>query len=219
MMSGAAKRGALIVFEGCDRSGKTTQVKRLVETLNKRGCSTEMMRFPDRTTGIGSVINSYLTCSEELDDRAIHLLFSANRWEKEKQIQKRLAEGTNIIIDRYAFSGVAFSAAKPGLSLSWCKQPDVGLPRPDLVVFMDVTEEVAKQRGGFGEERYEVAEFQRRVRQNYKELTDETWVEICADGSLEEVEGKLLDIVNKELVKERGAVSRLWQGCKTEEEE
>ena len=59
--------------------------------------------------------------------------------------------------------------------------------------------------------RYEVAEFQRRVRQNYKELTDETWVEICADGSLEEVEGKLLDIVNKELVKERGAVSRLWQ--------
>jgi len=218
-MSGAAKRGALIVFEGCDRSGKTTQVKRLVETLNKRGCSTEMMRFPDRTTGIGSVINSYLTCSEELDDRAIHLLFSANRWEKEKQIQRRLAEGTNIIIDRYAFSGVAFSAAKPGLSLSWCKQPDVGLPRPDLVVFMDVTEEVAKQRGGFGEERYEVAEFQRRVRQNYKELTDETWVEICADGSLEEVEGKLLDIVNKELVKERGAVSRLWQGCKTEEEE
>ena len=65
---------------------------------------------------------------------------------------------------------MAFSAAKPGLSLSWCKQPDVGLPRwgqysslgyitknpdfrPDLVVFMDVTEEVAKQRGGFGEER------------------------------------------------------------------
>ena len=36
-------------------------------------------RFPDRSTGIGSVINSYLTCSEELDDRAIHLLFSANR--------------------------------------------------------------------------------------------------------------------------------------------
>ena len=30
---------------------------------------------------------------------------------------------------RYAYSGVAFSAAKPGLSLNWCKQPDVGLPR------------------------------------------------------------------------------------------
>jgi len=218
-MSAAAKRGALIVFEGCDRSGKTTQVKRLVETLNKTGCTTEMMRFPDRSTGIGSVINSYLTCSEELDDRAIHLLFSANRWETEKQIQRSLAAGTNIIIDRYAYSGVAFSAAKPGLSLNWCKQPDVGLPRPDLVVFMDVTEEVAKQRGGFGEERYEVAEFQRRVRQNYKQLKDEIWVEVCADGSLEEVESKLLEIVNKELAKERGGVSKLWQESTNDGEE
>jgi len=217
-MSVAVKRGALIVFEGCDRSGKTTQVKRLVETLNKTGCTTEMMRFPDRSTGIGSVINSYLTCSEELDDRAIHLLFSANRWETEKQIQRSLAAGTNIIIDRYAYSGVAFSAAKPGLSLNWCKQPDVGLPRPDLVVFMDVTEEVAKQRGGFGEERYEVAEFQRRVRQNYKQLKDEIWVEVCADGSLEEVESKLLDIITKELAKERGGVSKLWQESKNDEE-
>jgi len=217
-MSVAVKRGALIVFEGCDRSGKTTQVKRLVETLNKTGCTTEMMRFPDRSTGIGSVINSYLTCSEELDDRAIHLLFSANRWEREKQIQRSLAAGTNIIIDRYAYSGVAFSAAKPGLSLNWCKQPDVGLPRPDLVVFMDVTEEVAKQRGGFGEERYEVAEFQRRVRQNYKQLKDEIWVEVCADGSLEEVESKLLDIITKELAKERGGVSKLWQESKNDKE-
>jgi len=217
-MSVAVKRGALIVFEGCDRSGKTTQVKRLVETLNKTGCTTEMMRFPDRSTGIGSVINSYLTCSEELDDRAIHLLFSANRWETEKQIQRSLAAGTNIIIDRYAYSGVAFSAAKPGLSLNWCKQPDVGLPRPDLVVFMDVTEEVAKQRGGFGEERYEVAEFQRRVRQNYKQLKDEIWVEVCADGSLEEVESKLLDIITKELAKERGGVSKLWQESKNDEQ-
>jgi len=216
---GAVKRGSLIVFEGCDRSGKTTQVKRLVDTLNKTGCTTEMMRFPDRNTGIGSVINSYLTCSEELDDRAIHLLFSANRWEKEKQIQRSLAAGTNIIIDRYAYSGVAFSAAKPGLSLNWCKQPDVGLPRPDLVVFMDVTEEVAKQRGGFGEERYEVAEFQRRVRQNYEQLKDETWVEVCADGTLEEVESKLLDIVNKELAREGVGVSKLWQESTSKEEE
>jgi len=84
---------------------------------------------------------------------------------------------------------------------------------------MDVTEEVAKQRGGFGEERYEVAEFQRRVRQNYKQLKDDTWVEVCADGSLEEVESKLLDIVNKELARERGGVSKLWQESTNKEEE
>jgi len=103
---------------------------------------------------------------------------TCSRWEQEKEIRSSLAEGTNILIDRYAYSGAAFSAAKPGLSLAWCKQPDVGLPRPDLVVFLDVSEEVARQRGGFGEERYEVAEFQRRVRSNYRELEDPSWVQV-----------------------------------------
>ena len=106
------------MFEGCDRSGKTTQVKKLVEKLNKEGKSAKMMRFPDRTTGIGSIINSYLTCTKELDDHAVHLLFSANRWELEQEILNTLEEGTNVIIDRYAYSGVAFSAAKVCISPS-----------------------------------------------------------------------------------------------------
>jgi len=203
------------VFEGCDRSGKTTQVKNIVEKLNSRGMSAKMMRFPDRTTGIGGVINSYLNLSQELDDRAIHLLFSANRWELEKDIKASLAAGTHVVIDRYAYSGAAFSAAKPGLNLAWCKQPDIGLPRPDLVVFMNVSEEVAKQRGGYGEERYEQAEFQRRVKDNYELLRDPSWVEVSADGSLAEVESKLLSVVEKELTKERGDLGRLWQERET----
>ena len=43
---------------------------------------TELWRFPDRTTAIGKMINSYLTSQSEIDDAAVHLLFSANRWEK-----------------------------------------------------------------------------------------------------------------------------------------
>jgi dTMP kinase len=169
------------------------------------------MRFPDRTTGIGSVIDNYLTYAQEVEDRAIHLLFSANRWEQEREIRSRLASGTHVIIDRYAYSGVAFSGAKPGLSLAWCKQPDVGLPRPDLVIFLDVSEEVAKQRGGFGEERYEVAEFQRRVRKNYNLLRDSSWVEVSADGSLDEVATALVKLVEEEVEKTRGNLGGLWQ--------
>ena len=111
-MTAAVKRGALIVFEGCDRSGKTTQVTRLVERLNKAGKPAVMMRFPDRTTSIGSVINSYLGCKKELDDHVVHLLFSANRWEVEREMVRTIMSGTSICVDRYAFSGVAFSAAK-----------------------------------------------------------------------------------------------------------
>ena len=42
----------------------------------------ELWRFPDRTTAIGRMIDAYLTCKAEADDATMHLLFSANRWEK-----------------------------------------------------------------------------------------------------------------------------------------
>ena len=75
-------RGAFIVFEGADRAGKSTQCQMLVEHLAASGVRAELWRFPDRTTAIGKMINSYLTSQSEIDDAAVHLLFSANRWEK-----------------------------------------------------------------------------------------------------------------------------------------
>ncbi len=163
--SGSSRRGLLIVLEGCDRSGKTSLCKRLVEGLNSaqapEGVRAEAMRFPDRSTQVGQLIDKYLRGQRQLDDRAVHLLFSGNRWERAGQIRRAVEEeGVTLVVDRYAFSGVAFSAAKDGLSLEWCKQPDRGLPRPDLVCFLDVSPEEARKRGGFGEERYENEEFQ-----------------------------------------------------------
>lgn len=75
-------RGALIVLEGLDRSGKTSQSTRLLSYLEGLGHSAELWRFPDRTTSVGQMISSYLSNESQLDDRTIHLLFSANRWEK-----------------------------------------------------------------------------------------------------------------------------------------
>ena len=48
-----------------------------------------------------------------------------------------------IICDRYAFSGVAFSAAKPGLDFDWCRECDRGLPGPDAVIYLDLSVEDA----------------------------------------------------------------------------
>ena len=75
-------------------------------------------------------------------------------------MKKAISNGTHVIVDRYAFSGVAFSAAKEGLSIEWCRQPDRGLPKPDMVLFLDVSAEEAKKRGGYGDERYEKEDFQ-----------------------------------------------------------
>jgi hypothetical protein len=75
-------RGSLIVLEGLDRSGKTSQSSRLLTYLEGLGHSAELWRFPDRNTNVGQMISSYLSNKSQLDDHTIHLLFSANRWEK-----------------------------------------------------------------------------------------------------------------------------------------
>jgi hypothetical protein len=74
-------RGALVVLEGLDRSGKTSQSSSLLTYLEGLGHSTELWRFPDRNTNVGQMISSYLSNKSQLDDHTIHLLFSANRWE------------------------------------------------------------------------------------------------------------------------------------------
>ena len=154
-VSAGAGRGAFIVFEGVDRCGKTTQCGLLLKHLMSIGVAAAAMRFPDRTTAVGGLINQYLTGGADLDDRAIHLLFSANRWEGARKLEQYLLQhGETVICDRYAYSGVAFTSAKPRdgqggpLPLEWCRQPDVGLPAPDAVIFLDLSQEEAEQRGG-----------------------------------------------------------------------
>jgi dTMP kinase len=71
--------------------------------------------------------------------------------------------------------------------------PDVGLPSPDVVLFLDMSIEQAKERGNFGEERYEKEAFQRTVRQRFQQLmeTDNSnvpWKIIDAARTIEEVE-------------------------------
>ena len=99
----------------------------------------------------------------KLNDEAVHLLFAMNRWEKKEQIIDTLTQGTSIVCDRYAYSGVAYSASK-GLDFEWCLNADRGLIKPDLVIYINVSMETIKARSGFGDERYEKVEFQQRVR-------------------------------------------------------
>ncbi|XP_028111536.1 thymidylate kinase-like [Camellia sinensis] len=180
-------RGALIVLEGLDRSGKTLQSRKLISYLEGLSYSVESWRFPDRNTGVGQMISSYLANKSELDDHAIHLLFSANRWEKRSLMENKLRSGTTLIVDRYSFSGVAFSSAK-GLDIEWCKAPEMGLLAPDLVLYLDIPPEKAAEKGGYGGERYEQLEFQRKVARSYQILHDASWKTIDACLPIEDVE-------------------------------
>lgn len=145
------------------------------------------------------MIDGYLRGTSHLDDHSIHLLFSANRWELAKSIEDDINSGVTVIIDRYSYSGAVYSAAKenPDLSLEWAWLPEVGLPRPDVCLFLSVSTEEAARRGGFGIERYETNTMQQRVRQLFSSLVslphnDEFQV-IDAGKSIEEVAQAVLE--------------------------
>lgn len=146
------------------------------------------------------MINAYLSTATALEDHTIHLLFSANRWELSARILQLLNDGVTIVLDRYVYSGIVFSAAK-GLDLEYCRAPDVGLPRADVVLFLDLDAEVAKRRGGFGGERYEVEEVQRRVRGLFREVREREgerrWKVVDAGRSVEEVREEVWGVVRR----------------------
>jgi dTMP kinase len=95
-MSRATSRGAFILFEGIDRCGKSTQVSMLSKEL-AASTKVESIRFPNRESNICQLINSYLSSASDLNDQTIHLLFSANRWESSKEIERKLAEGITLV--------------------------------------------------------------------------------------------------------------------------
>ncbi|KAL8161333.1 hypothetical protein V2J09_012822 [Rumex salicifolius] len=205
------KRGALVVLEGLDRSGKSSQASKLVSYLEGLGVSSELWRFPDRSTSVGSMISSYLTNNSQLDDHTIHLLFSANRWEKRSSMEEKLNGGTTLIVDRYSYSGVAFSSAK-GLSHDWCKAPEIGLLAPDMVLYLDIAPEKAAERGGYGGERYEHLDFQKNVAEKYKLLRDPTWKIIDASMSADEVHDQIRNLALECVTEcQKGkSLSQLW---------
>ncbi|KAJ5323712.1 hypothetical protein N7476_002312 [Penicillium atrosanguineum] len=170
------QRGALIVVEGLDRAGKSSQCEMLQTYLKEQGHSVKYIRFPDRTTPIGKLIDSYLRGSANQEDHAIHLLFSANRWEIAKSIEEDINSGITVIVDRYSYSGAVYSAAKANPTLS-----------------LDISAEEAAKRGGYGAERYENETMQTRVRELFRTLFERQKDVYVVDA------GKTLTEVSKDI--------------------
>ncbi|XP_029664147.1 thymidylate kinase-like [Formica exsecta] len=106
----------------------------LMNALDDLRIPVKARAFPNRKTPVGAMLNSFLSKEINVPPEAAHLLFSANRWECKEDIEKTL-----LVMDRYTASGAAYTAANTGRSLNWCQQPDIGLPKPDCVVFLKVS--------------------------------------------------------------------------------
>ncbi len=166
------------------------------------GREAQIIKFPDRTTTFGKQIDSFLKQKKAFEDKMLHLLFSINRWELKDHIIESLSNNVDVILDRYSYSGIAYSNAK-GIDLGWCSTPERGLPKPDIVIYLkaDNVEELSK-REGYGEEIFERTEFQKKVKHVYEsKLLSDDWFVINASESIENVRKNIASIIQEVLEK------------------
>lgn len=189
-------RGLLIVLEGIDQCGKTTTSKLLKNKLEELNLKTIIQTFPDKSTLIGNVINSYLQGNTKLSPQESHLLYSINRHEKKNFMEEKLYNNYNIICDRYIFSGIAYSLAN-GLDYNFCLNTEQYLIKPDLTFYFDISiSETNKRRKSLKTDIYETSNFQTKVKEAYSKIKNKDWIIINAEQTPEEI----TDIILKHIL-------------------
>lgn len=147
----------------------------------------------------GQPIDNYLRNAKSIGEakEAIHLLFTANRWLLKDKMESILNSGTTIIVDRYTFSGITYTLSK-GVPKEFACSPEVGLFRPDAVLFFNVDPEVAATRGGYGDEILEKAEFQTKVREHMSMFKSRSyWHTINANEDVATVHQVVKELADK----------------------
>lgn len=199
--------GKLVVFEGLDGSGTTSQSKILSEHLGDRGFSVVQVEEPGGTE-LGRKVRNLLLEDRGLDINPLSelFLFEVSRAQLvKKKIIPGLEEGKVIISDRFAISSVAYQGHGRGVPIDQVKQLNEiaveGL-EPDVTFFLDIDlKERLKRTGNRKPDRIEKEEmeFYRRVRQGYLEEIKSTSNAVVIDGSLskEEISSKVNSVVDK----------------------
>ena len=188
-------KGKIIVFEGIDKAGKTTQAKLLEKKL---GSKCVRIDFPDYSTPVGKEIRQFLDGKRNYPDEVKMMLLSANRWEKKGEIEKIVSKGTTVIMNRYYQSNLVYGISK-GLKLDWLLSLDKGMPKADLVIVIDIRPKTLVSRSKNVVDTFEKdLELIRRVKKNYRILANKfNWRTVEGEKSVDEVHGQVLRIVRK----------------------
>lgn len=180
--------GKLIVFEGIDGSGKTTQAQLIHHYLSDKGILNSLFREPGGTP-LGEAIRKILLVREDfqggIGSTAEYLLFAAARAELSRLIiQPLLEQGITVLLDRFGLSSVVYQGYGRGLDVDFIKRVNdmviVGI-QPDTVMLFDLPVETALARVGSSQDRIEQngAEFFNKVREGYLQE-----VRACGDGAV-----------------------------------
>ena len=163
---------ALVVLEGIDGSGTTTQARRLCDWIQRvRGESTHLT-FEPSDGPVGKLIRRVLRGQDTLNDSALALAFAADRCDHiAREILPMLQSETWVVSDRYLYSSLAYqSITKP---LSWVRNVNRFVHPANLTIYLRVSSEVAARRRakrGNNPELFEATDVQRRIVEQYDHL-------------------------------------------------
>lgn len=190
-------KGKIIVIEGSDKAGKGTQSRLLVDALKLSGKVCVIIDFPDYTTPIGAEIRAFLDGKRNYPNELKHMLFSANRWEKKREIESMVNNGTIIIINRYYQSNLAYGISN-GLNINWLLNLDKGLPKEDLVIVLEVSSKMLYQRTAaeYNDTFEKDQKLMADVHKNYRFLARKfKWKIINGEKDREEVHQDIMKII------------------------
>ena len=194
----------IIVIEGADQAGKFTQSTLLYKALKKRGIKAKLFDFPDYATPTGQNIKKCLNGRKKIPHQVIHCLLSANRWEKLDEIMAAKEKNSVLIMNRYYHSNMVYGKAN-GLKQKWLENLDEGLPKADLVILLDITQEESFNRQKTHRDNFEKnKEFLDNISKIYRNTAKKKrWKTINAVQSREQIQDQILGTVLKktELVK------------------
>ena len=151
-------KGRLIVFEGADGSGKSTQAKLLFAYFKKKQKNTIFFSFPNYQSVWGKMVRRYLNGEfgdvNEVNPYIASMLYAGDRLLESAKIKKWLGLGKLVICDRYMASNIAHQAAKiksqseKSKFVKWLEGLEFGenkIPKPDLVILLTIPENIAQK--------------------------------------------------------------------------
>lgn len=152
-------KNKLIVIDGCDCSGKATQAKLLYERLLKEKNNTKLISFPFYNKQYSIFTKEYLNGKygvnpNDVSCKKASLFYAMDRYGSYMDEWKDYYENNLIICDRYVTSNMIHQACKlddikeKNIFLDWLYDLEYNileLPKPDMVIFLDVLPEVSKE--------------------------------------------------------------------------
>jgi dTMP kinase len=166
-------RGVLIVLEGIDGSGKTTQITKVAEFLQSQNYTVTITHEPNHNSPYYKLIKEKVKKQREKTSprEELELYVKDRKWDLKNNILPALDKNHVVLVDRYYMSNAAYQGALDSFTIEKVLEMNSFAPKPHLWIILDVSVELGqariRDRDNKGNDQLEIAEYQAEVRKNY----------------------------------------------------